>query len=328
MLKSHKSFGIFIICLCLSIGTLGCDRISSVVDYFSEYFSGANKKTVSAQPGSSKKPAEEQRVPVPQAIKPKPIDQPLSANTLARVGPWSVTIEEFNERLKALKEVMPEYDIEDREAKRLVLDELINQQLLVLDAQQAGLKNQKEINAAVDEFRRTLIVREVVRKVAENIKASDEEAMAFYENNKEVLHEPMQWHVRAIVVDSQLQANEILVEVLKGIDFAEMAKQHSIGETAANGGDLGFISEAPFPEMANALLSLEAGQISGVFKGPDGFYIVKVEEKKGGEPIAFEKIKEEIIQNQTLRKQQQVILDYIEQLKQKTKIEINEGLLR
>lgn len=323
MLTNHKNLGILIICFLLSVSALGCERIAAVADYFKEYFSESKK----GQPAAAKPAPSVQAQEAPQ----RTVDvfkEEVPANVLARVGDWSVSVEEFNERLKALKEVIPDYDIEDPEAKRLVLDELINQQLLVLAAQQTGLENQKEINAAVDEFRRTLIVREVVRKIAEDIKASEEEARAFYETNKEALHEPSQWHVRAIVVDSQLKANEILVEVLKGVDFAEMARQHSMGENAANGGDLGFISEAPFPQMANALLSLEAGQISSVFKGPDGFYIVKVEEKKGGEPIAFEDIKEEIIQNQTLLKQQQVILEHVEQLKQKAKIEINEGLLK
>ena len=64
-----------------------------------------------------------------------------------------------------------------------------------------------------------------------------------------------------------------------------------------------------------------------VFKGPEGFYIVKLEEKRGGEPIPFEEIKEEIIQNQTLAKQQKAIMDHIAELEKKIEVEKNESLL-
>ena len=119
----------------------------------------------------------------------------------------------------------------------------------------------------------------------------------------------------------------VLAEVLKGADFQEMARQHSIGKTAADGGDLGFITQEPFPQMGSILLSLEEGDVSSAFKGPEGYYIVQLEEKKGGEQIDFDEIKDDIIQSQTLLKQQQTILDYLTDLKARMKIEINEQLL-
>jgi parvulin-like peptidyl-prolyl isomerase len=103
--------------------------------------------------------------------------------------------------------------------------------------------------------------------------------------------------------------------------------QYSTSASSAQGGDIGFISEVPFPQMASPLLALDEGGVSGVFNGPDGYYIVKLEEKKGGEQIDFDAIKEEIVQNQLLIKQQQAILYYIERLKQTTKVETNKELL-
>lgn len=137
----------------------------------------------------------------------------------------------------------------------------------------------------------------------------------------------MQLRAAEIVVADKERADAILVQLLQGADFAQIAKESSIAESAVNGGDLGVITEVPFQEMANALMSLEAGEVSGVFRGPDGFYIMKVLEKSGGNPIPFEQIKEEILQNQLMQKQQQVILDYIEQLRKSVTVEINDALL-
>jgi len=315
-MKFYKQFSFIVACFLLIITNVGCDQIAAISEYFKK----------------SEKPETQQSVQIVEKSTVKGSSEnsqaPLPANTLASVGSWSITVEEFKDRLKALKEVAPNFDVENKEGKSLVLEELVRQQLLVEEAQQTGLTNQKDIKAAVEEFRRTLIVREAAKKLTENITVTDEEAKAFYEEKKDLLVEPMQWHVREIVFDTQEKANEILIEILKGVDFTETAKQHSVGKSAVNEGDLGFINDVPFAQMANPLLALDTGDVSSVFKGPEGFYIIKLEEKKGGEALAFEDIKEEIINNQMLLKQQQAILNHLEQLKQKIKVEVNEQLLK
>jgi peptidyl-prolyl cis-trans isomerase C len=314
---TNRRFEFFGVLAVLAVSLAGCDSIKSIAEYF--------KEPSKEQPVVPEKKA----VAAPAAeVQPAPADSvPMAANILARVGNWSITAEEFKERLVALKEVIPDYDITNPQAKAMVLDELINQQILVLGAEKSGLAHQKDIQAAIDEFRRTLIVREVAQQLTGNITVSEEEARTFYDENKDALVGPSQWHVREIVFSTKEEATSILGEILNGADFAEMARQHSSGKTAAEGGDLGFITQEPFPQMGSALLSLEVGDVSGVFKGPEGHYIVKLEEKKGGEQLSFEEVKEDIIQSQTLFKQQQVILDHLNRLKSEIKVEVNEQLL-
>lgn len=314
MSKNPVSF--FIVFIVFSLTFLGCDQISAVFEYF-------------------KKPQKQETAAIsstPSAIAQEEINvekkPSLPANVLAKVGSWTITLEEFNQRLSALKEAIPDLDVNDPETKKLMLEELVRQQLLVWDAERKGVAQQKDILDAIDEFRRTLLVQEVAKKIVENLTATEEEAKEFYDLNKDKIVEPPQWHLREIVVDAQLKANELSVEILKGGDFAEIAKQNSTSETAAQGGDLGTVSEAPFPEMASILTSLNTGDVSSVFKGPKGFYIVKVEEKKGGVSIPFEDIKQEIIDDRTAFKQQQAILEHINKLEKEIKVEKNESLLK
>jgi len=253
--------------------------------------------------------------------------KPLTGNELARVGGWTITLDEFNERLAALKEVLPDFDTNNLEAKKLILDELVRQQLLVEEAEKSGLAKNEDIVAAVEEFRRTLIVREIAKNLTENIMVSDEEAKTFYEERKDQIIDPSEYRVREIVLKDQIKANEILVEVLKGSDFSELAKLNSISDSASKGGDLGFITQEPFPEMATEILALKAGETSNVFKGPQGYYIIKLEEIKVGKTIPFDEIKKEIIQSQTLLKQQEAILGHIDQIRQKIPVEVREDLL-
>ena len=73
---------------------------------------------------------------------------------------------------------------------------------------------------------------------------------------------------------------------MQGGDFATLAKDHSKTPSAKNGGDLGFIAKgkksAQFDQVAFSG-ALEVGGISSIFKSPDGYCVLKLEAKKGGE---------------------------------------------
>jgi len=311
--KLLKKAGLCVYCLVCLFGLTGCEQVSAITEYFKK---------------NDEKVKETTPVQATQPQKGETRQKPLAPDDLVRVNDWTMTKGEFQERLKALKEVVPDYDINDLDAKALVLEELIRQQLLVNDAQKTGLAQNKDIQAAVDEFRRTLIVREVARKITDNINVTEAEIRLFYEEQKQILTEPALFKVSEIVVETRLKANELLIEILKGADFATTAREHSISDSAAQGGDLGILNSVPFPQMADALLALEQGDISSVFKGSKGYYIIRLDEKKGGQPLAYDDIKEEIRQNRLLFKQQQAILDRINELKEKAHIEINEDLLK
>ncbi len=295
----------------------GCDKITALYESLSPSTStkttGVIKKDLKKLSSKTQKQTE-----------------PLSDNVVARVGTWTITIDEFNDRLKALKEVMPDFDINNLKNKKDVLQELIRQQLLVEAAEKEGIADKKEIKQAVEEFRRTLLVREMIKNLIEDIDVSDSEALDFYNNNKDKIREPISYHVRLIKVKSKLKANELYVNLLKGANFAQLAQENSIGKNASKGGDLGFVKEMkdlPFPEMAKPLLSLEEGEISDVFECPDGYCIIKLEEKKGGEIKPFKEVKDLIKENQKILKQQKAVEDYIKELKKQIKVEINESLL-
>lgn len=252
---------------------------------------------------------------------------PLPGDVVARVGSWTLTSDQFTQRLKLLKEGLPDFDSSKPGNKELVLNELIRQQLLVKDAEETGVSQQKDITEAVEDFRRTLLVQEVYNKLTKDVTATEKEAQDYYEQNKKMFVDPVQWKVRQIVVPDEAAAKNILVQVLQGGDFAEIAKTQSKAKNAVDGGALPTFTEAPFEAMQIALASLDTGGVSSVFKGSEGYYIVKVEDKKGGQPKTFEEVKAYVISGLTRRKQQEVLLEHINRLAEKNKVEINKSLI-
>ena len=309
-MKKYQFFMCVIAIVFLTI--TGCDKLSFLEDYF------PSLKKQSAQKESTKK----EIVTSPKAV------APLVKNVLAKVGNWTITIEEFKEKTKNLKEVLPEYDENDLETKKLVLEELVRQQLLVEAAEKKGIGKKKNIVEAMEEFKKTLLVRELAVEIAESIVVTDEDAKVFYEENEELFKEPTQWRVREVVVDNEGRAKELAIAILQGVDFAQIARENSIVETASSGGDVGFVAEFEDPKIQNAVLSLEEGSVSNVFKGDKGYCVVKLEEKKEGILQSFDEVKEELKEGLMAMNQQQAIIDYVEALRSKADIEINENLLK
>jgi len=124
---------------------------------------------------------------------------------------------------------------------------------------------------------------------------------------------------RHILVPSEAEAKAILVEIKKGTDFAEMAKQKSKDPgAAAEGGDLGyFTKDQMVPEFAEQAFKMNKGDVSDPVKSQFGWHIIKVEDKRSKPAPAFETVKEQVEQFVTRRAQ----AEYIAKLREGSKVE-------
>jgi parvulin-like peptidyl-prolyl isomerase len=110
-----------------------------------------------------------------------------------------------------------------------------------------------------------------------------------------MLKEPELRRVREIVLRSESEARQVLLELLQGADLAALAKDRSVAESAKNGGDLGFIKKGQrgenFISFDDIVFSpaLQQGSLSSVFKAPEVFYIIKIEGVKEGSIPVYRK---------------------------------------
>jgi parvulin-like peptidyl-prolyl isomerase len=76
---------------------------------------------------------------------------------------------------------------------------------------------------------------------------------------------------------AQAQAQSVLSQLKAGGDFAALAKKYSQNSSAANGGDLGFVSKGQTGDtvLEATAFGQTAGQVSGVVKTQFGYEIVK-----------------------------------------------------
>lgn len=327
MRKNSRLFLVF----CFALTLTGCDKfVSSFQDITSRKKETAVPLRIES-PLEKMSPVEEKpSLPVskPEAEKvtePKPIK-----DLLAKVGSWQVSKTEFLAWLDIFKKMNPaaEIDVKDRKQQELLLQDLVNLQLLTQEAERQGLQNKSGLSLAVEVSRSNILVPELANTLIGGMELTDQEAKAFYDQNKDSFTAATEWNVREIVVATEEEAKTILVELYKGADFEEMVKQKSKSKSSWKKGDLGFRGTFDFPKMESVVKTLDVGDISGVFKGPGGYYIVKLEGRRGGAVQVFDDVKDDIKTGLLLMRQQQVMKDFIEKLKEKTAIVINEKLLQ
>lgn len=123
---------------------------------------------------------------------------------------------------------------------------------------------------------------------------------------------------RHILVDTEDQAKEIIAELKKGADFAELAKKKSKDPGASDGGDLGFFTKDQMvPEFSAVAFALEPGKISDPVKSQFGWHVIKVEEKRARKAPDFDQVKPQI-EAFVVRKAQ---AEYVAKLRADAKIE-------
>ncbi len=105
-------------------------------------------------------------------------------------------------------------------------------------------------------------------------------------------------------------AEEILSKLVNGAEFERMAQIYSEDSTRDLGGDWGWVDRgtlaAPLERIA---FNLSVGKVSNIIDLGGNYYILKVEDKHGGETRPFAQVREEIekklLQEEAQKKQEQ-----------------------
>lgn len=260
----------------------------------------------------------------------------IKGTLIAKVNNIPITLEELNEEIDAYNAMVPqdkpELKITSREQKiNYLKNEMVRRTLLYQDALDKGLDKSEDVLKTLEKIKQNLLVSSLVRQEADKVDVSSKEIEDYYNTYKEKLKSPEERDIREIVVSTEAEAKDIMIQFLQGADFATLAKERSKSISAKDGGDLGFISQgkkfAQFDSVAFSD-SLEVGKFSSIFKGADGYYILKLEAKRGGQQKSISDMWDDIKRGLTFLKQQQRIEDLVGKLSSAAKLEIYEGEIK
>lgn len=83
------------------------------------------------------------------------------------------------------------------------------------------------------------------------------------------------------------RAEEALSQLKKGVDFKQVAAAFSEAPDALQGGAMGWRAGERLPTLFyDALKGLKAGEVSDLLRSANGFHILRLNERRGGKPVA------------------------------------------
>jgi peptidyl-prolyl cis-trans isomerase SurA len=132
--------------------------------------------------------------------------------------------------------------------------------------------------------------------VASRIKISDQEVDNLLATLKASGQSDIEYHLSHILVAipeaaspeeiqaAEQRANNILGRLANGEDFAEIAIAESDGQTALEGGDIGWRSLGQIPSLfIESVETMQVNDVSDLIRSSGGFHIIKLLEKRGDE---------------------------------------------
>jgi len=116
----------------------------------------------------------------------------------------------------------------------------------------------------------------------------------------------------------------VLEKIREGADFAKMAMEYSEDTSSRkDGGDLGYFKKGELlPTLEREAMKLKVGEVSDLIRTEVGFHILKLLDRKGGEPPPFEEIKQKVQEDYYEKEYEKAYQQFLSKLKEKSVIEI------
>lgn len=180
----------------------------------------------------------------------------------------------------------------------LLLTQMIDGKALVVQAQKAGLDKNAAVQREIQAARERVLESAVLHKA---IGAEITEAALKARYEKEVANKPgaEEVHARHILVPDEATAKNVISELDKGANFAELSKKYSKDPgSAQDGGDLGWFKKGEMvPAFSDAAFALKDGQITQApVHTQFGWHVIQVLGRRKAPPPTFEQAEPELRQ--------------------------------
>jgi peptidyl-prolyl cis-trans isomerase C len=271
-----------------------------------------------------------------------PAKKPMKQGSiLAKVGNEIITVADFENELRTL----PQYTrkrMNSVEEKKRHLDKMIDEMLLLQEAEKRGLSQNQELLAKVERYRNRLVTEMLYRDVAKERSQVDEaEIEAYFQTHKNRFAQKERIRVSQILIllppdadsekeaEARKKAEESLGRVRAGEDFGELAKEYSEGPTAERGGDLGYFSRGRMlPDFEEAAFSLEkVGDTSDLVRTKFGYHIIVLTGRQPAKELSLDEVRERIVRQLASAKRKEIRQSLAKELRESGRVNVYEERL-
>jgi peptidyl-prolyl cis-trans isomerase SurA len=207
-------------------------------------------------------------------------------------------------------------------AEYVALTKMIERRLQLQAAKTKGIEvTDQEVSQAVEELKKQgdkrlgsgshttikeelLLLRVVDREVRSVVMVADSDMRRYYQEHQERFAYPEEYQLSQILIrpqgpddigTAQGRGEAIVAALKQGDNFEDLALRFSEGPNAARGGRLGLVRQGELlPAIEQALAPLPIGGVTNLIEGPDGFHIIRVDDKKPRQFRPYEEVQAEI----------------------------------
>ena len=243
---------------------------------------------------------------------------PVIPDPVAIVNGQVISKAKFDEYAKQLR---GRAQVNSVDGAKSLVDQLVIEELLVQEATKKKLADDPQIKEQMAMIERNLLASTVVRRMLSESAPSEDAVKKEYDTAVAAM-KGKEYKASHILVDSEDKAKEVIAELNKGGNFAELAKAKSSDSSKDNGGDLGWFTPSMMvPAFSEAATKLEKGKYTEApVQTPFGWHVILLEDVRDATPPSLEELKPQITQ----MLQSKIVNDYLEKLKADSKVEVKE----
>jgi peptidyl-prolyl cis-trans isomerase C len=200
-----------------------------------------------------------------------------------------------------------------------VREALINNELLIQEANRSGIARKAEVLQQIDLTRQEVIANAMVAEYVRANPVADADVQKEYERAKSQTGDK-EYRARHILVATEDDAKSVLADLKKGGKFDEIAQKRSLDEgTRPKGGDLDWNVPSNFDKaFADATVKLEKGKMSEApVRSRFGFHIIQLDDVRAVNFPPLAQVRQQIEQRLVGQK----VDSLIRELRAKAKIE-------
>jgi peptidyl-prolyl cis-trans isomerase C len=181
------------------------------------------------------------------------------------------------------------------ELRALVRKQVIDQEILVQEAEKHNLMQSAEFKSQLEFSRRSLIGQVLLQDFIKKNPPDDMEIKAEYDRQRAQVGD-REYHVRHILLGTEDEARDVIVKLNGGAKFDKLAKVSRDEASAARGGDIGWVSSSSLVSpVSAALVKMQQGQITETpVKTEQGYHVIKLEGSRSTEFLPFDQVKGKI----------------------------------
>ena len=191
------------------------------------------------------------------------------------------------------------------------------------------------------QIRDQILTQQVVRdEVGRRLQMTQSEESKYYNEHQKEFEQPEQVRLSEIlvplpetatpaeIVQAEHKANDLKTQIMKGADFAEVAKKSSGGPTAAQGGELGLFKRGALAKvLEDQTFDLKPGESTQPIRTRQGYVILKVTEHLQAGPAPLKDVEPQVQEAIYMQQMQPALRAYLTRLREESYVDIQPGFV-